>query len=250
MAKVGNSAEEYFKEMGKVNAFENSMFYWFDKIPKGIKVPATYLLPFPGAEENSWTYMKYLDSGLPKSFIEEVKGIINENFSYPVFIRTDVTSCKHEWTRTCYIEKEDDLSKNIYNLVEGCAMRDLTPLGIAIREFLNLEHCFKAFMGIPIGYEVRSFVRDGKVECIHYYWPEASIENASVEDWDHVIIGIRMMSEAQMESRRHIIRKAAAPFEGYWSIDWAMTTDGEWYLIDMARGDVSWHPEDCKRRKW
>ena len=32
--------------------------------------------------------------------------------------------------------------------------------------------------------------------------------------------------------------------EGYWSVDFAQGADGQWYLIDMAEGDLSWQPKE------
>lgn len=34
---------------------------------------------------------------------------------------------------------------------------------------------------------------------------------------------------------------------GYWSVDFALSQDGIWYLIDMAVGERSWHPEHTKQ---
>lgn len=33
---------------------------------------------------------------------------------------------------------------------------------------------------------------------------------------------------------------------GYWSIDFARTKAGWWYLIDMAAGEMSWRPQAVK----
>lgn len=41
--------------------------------------------------------------------------------------------------------------------------------------------------------------------------------------------------------------QVADEFDGYWSIDFAETTDGDWYAIDMAAGIASWHPEGCEK---
>jgi len=37
----------------------------------------------------------------------------------------------------------------------------------------------------------------------------------------------------------------ARVLDGYWSVDFAYGKNGKWYLIDMATGEHSWHPE-CK----
>lgn len=33
---------------------------------------------------------------------------------------------------------------------------------------------------------------------------------------------------------------------GYWSVDFCKGVDDKWYLIDMAAGKLSWHPNDCQ----
>ena len=35
----------------------------------------------------------------------------------------------------------------------------------------------------------------------------------------------------------------ARAIEGFWSVDFCKGADGQWYLIDMATGANSWHPE-------
>jgi len=39
--------------------------------------------------------------------------------------------------------------------------------------------------------------------------------------------------------------KIAQVFDGYWSIDFCRARNGQWYCIDMAEGNRSWHPK-CK----
>ena len=31
----------------------------------------------------------------------------------------------------------------------------------------------------------------------------------------------------------------------FWSVDFALTRDKGWVLIDAARGEISWHPAEC-----
>lgn len=44
-------------------------------------------------------------------------------------------------------------------------------------------------------------------------------------------------------SHYRLAEKVAKRFEGYWSVDFARLRDGRWVLIDMALGEVSWHPK-------
>jgi len=41
-------------------------------------------------------------------------------------------------------------------------------------------------------------------------------------------------------------KKASEVIEGYWSVDFCRAKKGDWYLIDMAEAEKSWHPSSCK----
>jgi hypothetical protein len=41
----------------------------------------------------------------------------------------------------------------------------------------------------------------------------------------------------------------AEVLDGYWSVDFACDTAGKWHMIDMARGEISWHPPNCEHYK-
>ena len=45
-----------------------------------------------------------------------------------------------------------------------------------------------------------------------------------------------------------LAKTVALVFSDDWSVDFAMTIQGNWYLIDMAVAQDSWHPEDCENR--
>ena len=45
----------------------------------------------------------------------------------------------------------------------------------------------------------------------------------------------------------HSSIKVAESFRGAWSLDWAKHKNGDWYAIDMAPMDVSYHWPDCPR---
>ena len=54
----------------------------------------------------------------------------------------------------------------------------MAPGGFAGREFLELDWTFRAFHGkMPVSTEVRTFLRDGAIECMHPYWPPEAISD-------------------------------------------------------------------------
>jgi len=56
------------------------------------------------------------------------------------------------------------------------AVPDLSTRSFYLRELIPTDHAFYAFDGRRlITIEVRTFVRDDKVDCMHPYWPIDSI---------------------------------------------------------------------------
>jgi hypothetical protein len=115
-----------------------------------------------------------------------------------------------------------------------------------------MKNLFLAFKGMPINPEIRFFVKDGEVLCWHWYWIEEAIEKGTYKiklpkNWKEIIEKekedlIKTNEIALLEGDAIIM---ASHFQGYWSIDFCKSKKGLWYLIDMAKGLASWHPEDC-----
>lgn len=226
---------------------KNSMLYWFPKIKDlGIPYPKSEIVPFPVGND----YWKFLDESLPqKLYQDSVKAC--RKIGYPVFMRTDQLSGKHDWNDTCYVEAESVLEFHIHQLFENSAMAGILgrPINaLVFREFVALESKFKAFHGMPVARERRYFINDGIVVCHHPYWIEDAIRfrtgTRKPKKWKQQLKELNMETEDEIKILTKYAFKIAYALqeEGYWSVDFAKTKHNGWILIDMAVGYDSWHP--------
>lgn len=227
---------------------KNSMMYWYPRV-KELDVPQPNTIFISTGED--WEELRLVAEGQ-----KELRNMseIHEacrSIGYPVFARTDQMAAKHSWNRTCFISGEDVLRDHIANLVEGtldCDMIGRIVRGIAIREYIEMESAFTAFNGLPISRERRYFLRDGEVICHHPYWPEESIwfgvGQKEPTDWKHALSRINYESFDEIDTLTKYAGMIGSTLEGYWSIDFCRGRNGDWYFIDCALGENSWHP-DC-----
>jgi hypothetical protein len=175
----------------------------------------------------------------------------------PVFIRTDMGSAKHNGPVSYRLDRAEPivLTPLLRDLVEDQESKfwlepDATPSTILVRRWLDLDASFEAFgwrgnPGHPIAREWRLFATAEGVECVHFYWPEHAIEehNPTEENWRELLA--EMASEPVPAELTEVAVRAAAVCDAcpMWSVDFAQDIHGRWYLIDMAEGDKSWHPE-------
>ena len=231
-----------------------SLPYWWEKTRVlDIPQPKTVYVPYEGHTLRRSLDGERLDVTPLLKAVDTVGG-------YPAFLRTDQMAGKHSWDRTCYVESADVMYRHVMMLLEDNYMVDMAgevlPSGLAVREYLDLDWTFKAFHGnMPIATEVRTFLRDGIVECIHPYWPPDTIGEWAMRvskymevptDWRDAL----KLQDAKIERDIDIIRrqavKVARVMDGWWSCDMALGKDGIWYLIDMAPGAASSHWPTCK----
>jgi len=234
--------------MNKIFPNKNSMFYWWPLIEDlPIPKPKTILVKHEGAFKGKLSYAPFRGEPDPyfDKLVEEVKKAAKE-IGYPVFIRSDQTSAKFEWKNTCYVESEEQIRRNILNILEFTAMTfTLSFFGIAVREFLELDWRFTSHKGMPVAAERRYFVKDGKVICWHPYWPPASIRNPSIDNWLEVLKELQTPTEGEVELLTHYAELIGERLGGYWSIDFCRHKNGTWYLTDMALGKDSYHWATC-----
>ncbi|SMB97817.1 hypothetical protein SAMN00808754_1962 [Thermanaeromonas toyohensis ToBE] len=199
---------------------------------------------------------------------EDIKARIidaTEQLGYPLFVRTDMASGKHDWQNSCYVASSAKLWSNIYRVVEFNEIADilgLQPEALVFRKYIPLEAAFKAFYGrMPVAKERRYFVRDGKVECHHPYWVAEAIgewwyrvNDLAVkypdkigllpENWPSILAELNRETPEEVELLTAYAEEIGRAIgEGYWSVDFAKGQDGVWYFIDMAEGEQSWHPD-------
>lgn len=224
----------------------SSMFHWYPKIINlDIPQPKTHMYQFSEDE-----FVSIQREIIPDSIIEKVKEMA-DNMGYPLFLRTDKSSCKHSWERTCYVRNKEELGTHILELLTMSMMQgwmSYVDRGIFVREFLDLKTGFKAFHGdFPVNKERRYFIMDGVVQCHHaYWWPDAIEGNTREDNWRVIVDSLNEESPKEVELLVKYAEMVAEVMDGYWSVDFAMGEDGTWYLIDMAEGEKSFHWLDCE----
>lgn len=237
----------------------NRLSWWFPRIPLRIAAPETRLVMYEGRD----SLVALLDGKVPDGFYKLRTGLIEmgDTLGWPIFLRTDYLSGKHDWKDTCYVAGRDDISQHIELLVEHSFMADMEtfPTDIwVVRKMIPTSPAFMAFPGqMPIVKERRYFVQDGKVVCHHPYWPEDVFNDqqykmfrkprTSCRDWRE------RLSEMNEETRHEIrlLSKLSSivgtAIGGEWSIDWLWSESyGQWYLIDMAEAKDSYHWSGCR----
>lgn len=231
-----------------------SACYWYPILRDlDVPTPETKLIQFDAGydEEEGMPF--------PKWDTDEVIDAIEDLGGAPAFIRTDHESDKHHMKSASKVPStepdivDDHIWELIrYNNTSGLVGRPFSTL--MIREWLDLEHNYTAFDGTPIAKELRYFVEDGKIDCVHFYWPEDSIKakpgTELPDDWKehHSDLVDEAIADSVAQPLRGYAETVAEAFEdkGAWSVDFAQATDGTWYAIDMAPADVSDHPDSIR----
>jgi len=235
---------------------KTSLLYWFPIIKDlPIPMPKTVWVEIPYD-----VFCEYMDAPETKTrprIVNYAQNIVSKarEIGYPLFLRTDLASGKHSWERSCYVEKEEDLFKHIWRVVECNFTADVFGLecrALVFREHIPMASQFTAFWGkLPISPERRYFIRDGVVECHHPYWTEDAIEMSGfppfVVGWRQILDRMNQEPDEEVRLLTQYANQVAQILPNYWSVDFCKAEDGRWILIDLAEGDKSYHPECPKR---
>lgn len=230
---------------------ESSLLVWYPKVKDVLPCPRTVVVELTDDEISSLIGM--LDGTPPNPWLVDRLDAAAREIGYPLFLRSDQGSGKHEWKDTCYVPSEGVLLKHVAQLVAWHEMAGILGLSfraLVFREFLTLDAPFLAFNGMPVARERRYFVQNGSVECKHPYWPPESIFTyrgtpALPADWQQQIARLNEMDDAEVQELTQMAETFGERNPGYWSVDFARTRDGRWVLIDAARGEVSYHWDNC-----
>lgn len=239
----------------------NSFFRWYPLVKEVVPTPKTIMIPMKKSFDS-------IDMALAPlynknaAFDPEMQRLIDEANraavslgGYPVFLRSDETSNKHEWIDTCFVANREQLSANIANILEFSEMSmSLQFRGIVVREFLKLPHDFLAFNGMPVSKEFRYFIKNGKVLCRHPYGFPSCMRNINVpmSEWMpklEKLMTLEPETQRVLDTYALAISKAVEPLkapDNYWSADFCFVKDREWMLTDMALGDISYHWGTCE----
>jgi len=219
-----------------------SIAYWYPRLKDlDIPTPETVIVDASGVE--LWDL---IDGKTPKGFIEFVKRIEKaaENIGgFPIFLRTGHTSGKHGYAATCRVPAAWSLPARIARLVDESGAADVLGLPVdtwAVRQLLELDALFLAFEDLPIAPEFRVFIDHGAIACVHPYWPEEAIRKPNLREWRELLRDA--YANTDTKSIRELAARVADGFDDYWSVDFA-PSKGQWFVIDMAPGARSWHPD-------
>jgi hypothetical protein len=224
---------------------QTALSYWFPSIEAaGIAVPRTKIIAMPkAAQESIWAWFDGWDAGDLKPFVAELTAAA-EALGFPLFLRTDHTSGKHDWNRCCFVRQAEDVPHHVFNIAKYSECADLIGLPWdtwAVREFLPtmpLGVCPR-YGDMPICREFRFFVADGETRCWHPYWPRFSLdEGGAPADLEYeAMISLDGETERRLTDLANAAGQAVG---GAWSIDLLETRRG-WYVTDMAEAANSWH---------
>jgi hypothetical protein len=223
----------------------NSALVWLPPIvAAGLPVPRTEIVKFsPSA------LYPILDGEEPEAnFSIDTIHEACRRIGYPAFLRTDLSSAKHDGPRAYRVGSEEDLWKCVYLTFESNALKDLACQSHAflVREFITIPSIFTAFAGLPIGREWRIFANQESVLCEHFYWPQKAFESWSrwlPETWKADLKQLAEQRDGLEDLKTMALRAAQAVGHGSWSVDFAQDAAGKWWLIDMALAAASWHPD-------
>jgi len=233
--------------MNEVN--KTALSYWFPLIEAaGLPVPKTKIIRMPEkAQANIWAAFDGKEGNeSDEDFYKELADAAM-SLNLPCFLRTDMTSAKHQWERTCYLSSIEKLRYNVFEIAEFSACCDL--MGIpwdtwVVREFLptiQLGKC-QRYGNMPVCREFRVFVDSGNVRCWHPYWPLDSLKQGKVSDLDYESLCVT----EDINFLHDLAREAGLAVGGSWSIDILETKRG-WYVTDMAEAHKSFHWEGCEK---
>ena len=167
---------------------KTSACFWFPRIrDAGLTVPRTEIVPYDHAR-SIMTFEGNDNYCMPIEIKEAA-----ERIGYPVFIRTDQASAKHNGPHAFKAENLERLIRCFWMTVEDSELKlwlSATMSAIMVREWLDLDAPFEAFGGLAISREWRFFANEHQVFCHHFYWPAEAIEfygRKEPDDWRHVL---------------------------------------------------------------
>lgn len=239
--------------MNNQHVDKTALSFWFPVLEAaGLPVPKTIMLDMPvKAQECIWKAFDGEDgdeeqSAALKTFIWRV-GNAARGHGIPAFLRTDHTSGKHNWRRTCYLDSDDarTIGAHVFAIAEFSEICDMVGLPWsrwAVREYLPiipLATC-PNYEGMPVCREFRFFVDGGQVKCWHPYWPDNAIEQGGVAPDSFDAWRLYQIS-ADVGA---LAARVAGAIDGAWSVDILETKRG-WFVTDLAEASKSYHWEGC-----
>lgn len=230
-----------------------ALSYWFPKLlAAGLPVPHTTILKMPeGVQKGIWSAFdgKGDDGDDPSAFHAQIDAAA-QAFGYPCFLRTDMTSGKHNWKDTCFLPDAASIPQHVFNICEYSECADL--IGIrwdtwAVREMLpTIPFGVCPYYGdMPICREFRFFVDGAAFVCGHPYWPKSALIDGGINPDRFDYAAVSEVPTAKLKEIADIACAAGRALGGAWSIDILETTRG-WFVTDCAESHKSFHWEGCE----
>lgn len=234
------------------SASPNSALVWIPAMEraadhhKDVHVPETEFVDIDAQAAGNWI------DGDPEGFNFGDVVDAAERLRYPVFVRTDITSAKHQGMAGIRARDEDELRTAVRWALESnfMAMGIPQPKAIVVRDWIELSLGFYDDAQITdskrqIAREFRAFATPDEHLCTHFYWPEDSIHSTECDDWRERLESMAELSEYEEAVMADYATTVAeiVPKAAPWSVDFGIGSHGAIYAIDMALGNLSWHPE-------
>lgn len=178
---------------------------------------------------------------------------MDEGFSYPIFIKTAITSNKfHFWN--CVIMGKHQWAVKAKSIFQAVLMHG-APLSteIILRELVPTTTHFSIYSGMPLTFEYRIFIDADKktIEKSINYWDFqilASGMSQSEDDFRTLMTFFSMFGEEYDQSRpvaEEVVKNALDQgyfdnLTGKWSVDIMLDYKNRHWLIDMAESEKSW----------
>lgn len=228
---------------------KTALSYWFPKIQAaGLPVPRTTIVQMPkAAQEDVWAAFDGNEGpGGMAAFCDMLRAAM-EPMGYPCFLRTDHTSGKHNWNRTCFVTDPAKVGAHVFAIAEfsECASLMGMPWNTwVVREFLPtkpLGVC-SAYGDMPVCREFRYFVDGADIKCAHPYWPLRALLDGGYDGLGQSDMYVVQPNE--LDELSILAARAGAAVGGAWSID-ILETERGWMVTDMAEAHKSFHWEGC-----
>jgi hypothetical protein len=229
----------------------NCLSWWFPRIAAaGLPVPRTEIVEMPaGAREAVWRAFDGEEGGDPEETARFLKDLRTacESVGFPAFLRTGHAAGKHSWKETCCVRRDSVLARHVFRLAEYCEIAGILGLPWTVwvvREMLPVETfgTCPRYGDMPVAREFRAFVEDGRLRCLHPYWPPVALEQGGAEGIDYEAL-CRLDAGERGEVAR-LAEAAGRAVGGAWSVDLLATARG-WHVTDMAEAHASFHWEGC-----
>jgi hypothetical protein len=223
----------------------NSALFWHPLLVEaGLRMPSTRFVSYDHA-----AFVEAMEDSegeeplLPFTEVTQAA----EALGWPVFVKTDLTSAKHDGPDSYKLSSPQDVPEVLTATATDCEMKlwltGPTAQAFMLREWLDLPAPFVAFRGHPIAEEWRVFASPDGVLCAHFYWPENALDgHVKSPMWREELSDLRRLRHGNEGKLETLAQHAAQALGGEWSVDFARDRGGMWWLIDVATAETSWHP--------